>query len=293
MITRKYLGNVLLAGGMISCAVAACGGGSGGGGDDSGDRNVSGVWRGAVTLTENGCNLSLPATFNITDTVNQNGRSVVLVNETQVQYLGNLVGDNGFSVDAVLANDEITGTVSCDTVSQIEYDGIDDDEDNDLGDLTDDSDGDGDINTANVDIRITRTCTDTTTCRSAFRGTARRSGASDDVTPTPTPTPPVQAADGIDCQQIVERSYTGDGECGIGEVEYSLSGATVVLEPFGINGATSFGQLLADPDKANSTRADLTINGVPGYSCSVQCNGEVTFEVSCFKEGADTCTEKF
>lgn len=254
---------------------AACGGG-GGDGDDA--TNVSGLWSGALTKVSDGCSPASPQTINIQHNVAQNEDAVTLIAESNVQFVGNTVGDNGFSVDATHST---IGNSSCTDTTRISYDSINNDSDP----------------TADIDVTINRTCTGAAACIIEYTGTVSRTGTgTTDPTPTVAPgTTPVASGGG--CPGInpatVAGAYQGDGGCGISTTNYSYSNNTVVLEPFGANGATSFAVNSANTSAASSTRTDLTIKGVDGYSCSMVCSAPGTFTVQCFKEGGTSCVEKF
>ena len=70
-------------------------------------------------------------------------------------FLGNTVGENGFSVEG---NHTTIGQAVCTDQTRIEYDQIDSDEDN----------------TANVDLEISRTCPGAGVCTIIFDGTVVR-----------------------------------------------------------------------------------------------------------------------
>jgi len=250
-----------------------CGGDSG----DDEDRNVSGTWSGAITRVSDTCNSGAPQTANFTHTVTQNGEAVTLLDQNATRYLGNLLSDDGFSADATV--NTTSGSTSCTEERQVEYDSINDDDDE----------------AASMEVRIERTC-GSTKCEISYTGTAARRVAGGGATPTPQPsgTPGVVTGG---CAAINPRpaagTYSGNGGCGLSDVKYTVSGQSVILEPFGANAATSFAINTANTSSATSTRNDLTINGVTGYSCSLTCAAPSTFTVSCFKEGGTTCTEKF
>jgi len=100
-----------------------CGGDSG----DDEDRNVSGTWSGAMTRVSDTCNSGAPQTANFTHTVTQNGEAVTLLDQNATRYLGNLLSDDGFSADATV--NTTSGSTSCTEERQVEYDSINDDDD--------------------------------------------------------------------------------------------------------------------------------------------------------------------
>jgi hypothetical protein len=264
----------------------------GGGDDGDGGRNVAGTWTGAITKVSDTCSGSTaPSAFNFSHVVTQNDEAIILRDQGNVQYLGNTLSDDGFSVDAANVN----SGANCNDDTRIRYDGID---------------GDSDA-TAGVEITILRDCGGAT-CSIEYSGTASRNAPAPNPNPNPTPTPapgatptpvptatPNPSAGG--CLAInpnpANDSYSGDGECGISEVVYRTGTqggqSVVILEPFGANGATSFNLNSGNSSLASSARTDLTIRGETGYSCSLACSPPSTFTVSCFKEGSVTCSEKF
>lgn len=266
--------NLLLASSMI-LLLSSCGGG-GGDGDDA--RVVSGIWRGALTKISDNCSVSGPAAINVSHQVNQNEDAVTLLAESGVSFLGNTVGENGFSVDG---SHSTIGQANCSDQTRIEYDSINEDDDQ----------------TADVLITISRTCPGSVACTLQYSGTASRSAnPTGTAVPTPNVTPGTTPIAG-GCKAINTKpandTFSGDGGCGISDAAFSIQGEAVVLEPFGANGLTTFNIDTANTSLANSQRTDLTILNDSGYSCSVLCSAPSTFTVRCIKEGATSCTEKF
>jgi hypothetical protein len=260
---------------LIAASASAC---SGNGNDPSNnDLDVGGVWSGALTRVQTTCPTTADAaTFSFVHTVNQNQQAVVLDTDTGLHFLGNVVGGTGFSVDATLSGQ--LGSANCSLAENIQYDRI-----------TDNSD-----NTADVDFTITRQCSNGTNCKATYTGAAARNqgGGNPSVTPAPGATTPPTAGG---CGAIPERSFDGDGGCGLSTVAVAQNEGTniLVLNPFGANGATSFATNAANVSTATSVRSDLIIKSVAGYSCSLTCSPPLTFTASCFKEGGTTCKEKF
>lgn len=156
---------LIVASGILAAGVIGCDGSDD---DDEDTPFVAGVWRGAYTLTENACNTSdLPSVINFTHTVNQTDDNVVLDDGEGFSYSGNTVGDNGFSVERT---DRETGA-PCDTLTQIEYDGIGNDDEDSLDDIDEDADDDN-VNTAIVELRLIDRCQDS--CVVRYRGNAVR-----------------------------------------------------------------------------------------------------------------------
>ena len=110
---------------LVSLLAVGCGGNSGD------DLNVTGVWRGPLLLAENTCTgTTPPATMDAVHGVIIRGEEVVLDDENGVRYVGNAVGNDGFSVDAVGSNFDLTGDGGrCDFTLRIEYHEIDGDND--------------------------------------------------------------------------------------------------------------------------------------------------------------------
>lgn len=273
---------------VLILLVAACGGSSGGSDDNL---NVTGIWSGALTKVSDTCTPANPQTINFTHNVDQNESAVTLTSNNGQEYLGNIVGDNGFSVDA---NRNVTvGGVTCTEDSRIEYDQISDDNDP----------------TGDVQISTTINCQGNGDCVSTYEGTASRSTAQPNPTATPNQTPqPGQTATPVPpnaitggCADINESpandTYEGDGSCGISDAAFRFeqlaTEGVVTLEPFGENGLTTFVVSPANTSTATSRRSDLTINGEVGYVCSMTCSPTATFTVRCVKEGGSSCVEKF
>ncbi len=255
----------------ISAPFIGCGGGSNNGlGQD--DRNVSGSWTGALTRVSDTCTGSTAAqTLNFSDTVNQNGEAVTLTDENGMSYLGNLVGNDGFSVDAVGFGAIEGFQCSVSPANRLRYSDINED-----SDLT-------------AAVEMTVTCTGGASCEINYTGTASRGTSST----ADTPIGPIAGGCTAINPDTASGSYSGDGKCGLSEAKYSLNGSTVLLEPFGSNGTTSFAISSTNSSSATSNNTDLTIKGEAGYSCSMVCSPPLTFTVSCFKEGGATCAEKF
>lgn len=264
------------------------------GGSDDGDRNVSGTWQGALTKTFDDCNSDLPQTLSFNHTVAQVGAAVTLRDQEGTEFVGNTVSDDGFSVDFLTSSTAGGGT--CQFIDRIEYRSIDADNDD----------------TATVDLTSIRDCTGSTLvdCRVEYTGTASRvSGGSPNPSPTANPgatatpagTPPsttTPVAGG--CAAInpnpAAGMYQGDGGCGLSETVYRFvdgDADTVILEPFGANGATTFNIATSNPASGQSVRSDLTIRNDSPFSCSLTCSAPGTFTVRCVKEGGTQCVEKF
>jgi hypothetical protein len=267
-ISKKLAGLALIVATASACA--------GNGNDPSNnDLDVGGVWTGAVTRVQTTCPATADATtLNFTHTVNQNQQAVILDTADGTRFLGNVVGGTGFSVDATLSGQ--LGNANCSLAENIQYDRISDNSDD----------------TADVDFTITRQCSNGTNCKATYTGAATRNQGNPSVTPVPGATT-IPTSGG--CGAIPERSFDGDGGCGISTVAVAQNSGTttLVLDPFGANGATAFVTNAANTSTATSVRSDLVIKTVAGYSCTLTCSPPLTFTASCFKEGGTTCKEKF
>ena len=272
----------------VFAALIGCGSNGGNGGDGGDDfLEVFGIWIGALTKVQDNCpGSTAPQTLNFSHQVTQVEDAVTLLDQSGLEFLGNLVGADGFSVDAagggIISAGQCTGTLT----NRIEYHDIH----NDFDDV------------ASVEIKVT--CSTGGGCEISYEGTASR--VVDDETPNPTATPnpaPTASPTPVDplapgaCSEMnpnpAAGTFSGDGGCGLSDTDFSITGSTIVLEPFGVNGASSFAVSAADPSVASSNNVDLTIKGEAGYSCSITCAPPATFFVSCFKEGGTTCTEQF
>ena len=148
MLSKKffYALTVLgLFGAMIGC----------GGSDNPVD--VSGIWTGSVTEVQNNCTgLSEVTTVNFVHTVNQNGDAIDLTDQNNVQYIGNIVGDDGFSVDSDTST--AFDHQSCTLDSRYEYQNISSDSDD----------------TATVTLELLITCPTGISCEVVYNGNASR-----------------------------------------------------------------------------------------------------------------------
>jgi len=251
--------------------IAGCGGNSS---DGNNTINVSGQWKGALTKVSDNCaGSTAPQTLGFTHAVNQNEEAVTLTDGNGITFLGNVVSDDGFSVDATGAGAVGGMTCSVPQANQLRY-----------KDIANNSD-----QTAAVEITVT--CSGGVGCGIDYTGTASRAVGA--ITTTPTPSGSVAGGCTAITEDTASGSYSGDGGCGLSEAVYDANGSTVILEPFGANGATSFTIDDSNASSATSNVSDLTIMGETGYSCSITCSPPLTFTVSCFKEGGTTCAEKF
>lgn len=153
---KKYSHLLLLL--CLLVAISGCGGG----GDDYDDDyyddedyvDVTGVWRGSVTLASDGCALNpSPVSFEFMHGVFQDLSSVYFTDEEGVHYDGEFVGDNGFSVDS---GGWIDG--SCSYFQRYRYESINHDDDR----------------TADVRFMIIGECAGGYTCETSYSGSAMR-----------------------------------------------------------------------------------------------------------------------
>jgi hypothetical protein len=265
---------------VATSLLTACGGSNH---DDDGDPvTVAGRWSGALTKSVDSCPATnAPQTINFVHTVSQTGEAVTVITDQNRSYLGNTLSGTGFSADNAGGTVTVNGE-TCTVTNRIEYNDVNDDDDA----------------TASIDVRAIRECPTGPDCELSYTGTASRTGVSSTPAPSITPTiepgtTPVAGGCAAINPRPAEGSYVGDGGCGLSTVVYRVTGSTVVLEPFGANGATSFGINATNTSSANSTRSDLTIKEEVGYTCSLACSAPSTFTVQCFKEGGTTCVEKF
>lgn len=263
---------------VISIGASCLAGCGGGGGDGDEATNVSGTWRAALIKSSDTCAQKGPAAINVTHTVNQNEDAINLQAESGVTFIGNTVGENGFSVDG---NHPTIGSDECSDQTRIEYDSINDDSDP----------------SAEIIITINRSCSGALPCTLEYTGTASRAAS-----PATNPTPQATAAPGITptaggCPAInpnpAAGTYGGDGGCGISDTTFRYQNNVVVLEPLASNGVTSFNVDPVNNSLATSVSSDLTILGQTGSTCSMVCSAPGTFTVRCSKEGGVSCVEKF
>lgn len=268
--------------GAVVLAVG-CGGDSSDDDIDDNPNRLGGTWSGAMTRVSDTCNRAeFPNTFTFTNVVIQNESAIDLQDGTGIRYLGNAVGDNGFSVDASTSSAQ-----QCNQARRIEYDRVDDNDDD----------------TAETEFILTETCANGAACEVQYSGTASRTGGGTATpaptvapgTPAPTATPGGTARTG--CLAMNPNTaagvYQGNGGCGFSETKFSFSGESVVLNPLGSNGLTTFTVNAANTSSAASVRSDLIVQGDAGYGCSMVCSPPGTFTVTCNREGGTQCVEKF
>lgn len=255
---------------LLASLLLGCGGGS----DGDNARLVSGVWTGQLSESSNTCGGVRAATSgNFTYTVNQNEDAVTLQDDQGITFLGNTVGDNGFSVDSTFEETFSNGT-ACVGNQRIEFNGIEEDSDN----------------TADVSLTTDYACGSGLECAIRSVGASSRGGGAAGPTPTTAPTR-------SGCADLRERSFSGDSGCGVVEADVSLttegSNTVVLITPLGANGTTSFIVASSDPSVAAANRTDLQFLGETGYSCSISCPSDITFTLNCFQEGGSICAERF
>ncbi|MBX7138114.1 MAG: hypothetical protein K1X83_09030 [Oligoflexia bacterium] len=148
-IQRSVMGLLALA------FLAGCGDGNSNDGR-SDEKLMSGIWVGSVAKESDTCGTNLPGSFTFTHTVNQNGEAIVLTDQNGVQYLGNLVGTDGFSVD--VAGSGTFLNQPCPATQRFEYSDVDDDDDR----------------TGTVNFRVIPQCPNQVDCVVSFLGAASR-----------------------------------------------------------------------------------------------------------------------
>ncbi len=255
----------------------------GGDGDDA--RNVSDRWSGSLIQQSNTCGARsvdspkiVAASGNFTHNVNQNEDAVDLNDGNGTSFLGNVVSDDGFSVDAVTRQDNSFDiNVTCDESQRISYDDINEDSDT----------------TANVTVTTSKECSDGVRCQVVSIGVATRNNVANSPNDDTDGNDDDSANDRTNCNDLAEREYRGDSGCNIGQITTSTNGNIILLNPLGANGATSFTIDATDSTEATAANMDLQILGETGYSCSINCLGQLTFTLDCVQEGGTVCSEKF
>jgi len=126
--------------------------------DDNGPFNfleVGGLWRGSLAARENNCQLELTPTVEFAHSVSQSLDSIELRERDGRLFVGDLVGDDGFSVDAPGPSNERTGDGrTCSFTYRLRYDSINDDGDR----------------TAQVRYIFLGQCSDGSECQSEYAG---------------------------------------------------------------------------------------------------------------------------
>lgn len=142
---------------FIAAILTACG--SGGDSDSVGYLYVGGLWRGGLVLTENSCQLNLTSSYTSANSVSQSFNSIELRDSENRLFVGDLVGDDGFSVDALgPSNQQLRDGRTCSLTYRYRYDSINDDGDR----------------TAQVRYLVVGQCSDGSECQSAYAGDALR-----------------------------------------------------------------------------------------------------------------------
>lgn len=286
MITSSYFTRRGALAVMLLGALAACGD------DDGDDAFVSGTWRGTATLVQNTCeNVTPDPSLTFAHVVNQNEESVIM-QEGSVQYVGNVVGDNGFSVDAAGIQTVGSGGEGCGFSQRVEYDGIDDDADS-IDDVGEDSDEDDNPNTADVRITAMGTCPGASSCEVVYEGRATRDQLLQGVSSSDSSGSSSSIADRGDCLELDSRSFSGDGGCGIGTTTLTESNGVLTLNPVASNGSVNFTPSVADSTQAGSADSNLNLVGGSGFSCTMECRPPNTFDLVCVDDNGGSCTERF
>jgi acyl-CoA thioester hydrolase len=142
---------------LISSLLTACGGG--GDSDSVGYLYVGGLWRGGLVLTENTCQLDLAPSYTFANSVSQSFNSIELRDGENRLFVGDLVGDDGFSVDALgPSSQRLRDGRLCSLTYRYRYDSINDDGDR----------------TAQVRYLVVGECSDGSECQSEYAGDGLR-----------------------------------------------------------------------------------------------------------------------
>lgn len=135
----------------------SCGGGS----DSSYDEDIvdmGGVWRGSVVISTAPCRIdAVDSAFDFTHAVMQHDDEVDLTDDMNLYYIGNVVGSDGFSVDAYGPAGDV-GNVTCSQTYRYRYDGINHSDDN----------------SADVRFIVLEECSDGSSCEAVYEGSALR-----------------------------------------------------------------------------------------------------------------------
>ena len=116
---------------------------------------VGGLWRGRLALTSNACRLALSSNFQVAHSVSQALNSIELRDDQNRLFVGNIIGDDGFSVDSFGPSDEGTSDGrTCSLTHRFRYDSINDDDDR----------------TAQIRYIILGQCSDESECQSEYAG---------------------------------------------------------------------------------------------------------------------------
>lgn len=132
-----------------------------GGGDDNNflsETYMGGTWTGTLTLKSNACTLNLVEKFSFRHFVSQSSNSIDLFDDSDVSYVGGIVAQDGFSVDAPGPLQDDSSGKSCDYIYRIRYDSINSDSDR----------------TAQVRYLIRGSCGDGSQCESEYTADALR-----------------------------------------------------------------------------------------------------------------------
>ena len=120
---------------------------------------MGGLWRGNLSLASNGCGFELRPSYNFVHSVMQVIDSIQLEDEEGRTFYGQVIGEDGFSVDAAGPSDLlIPDGRRCTFTYRYRYDSINDDDDP----------------TAQVRYFIQGDCWDGTECESEYAGNGGR-----------------------------------------------------------------------------------------------------------------------
>lgn len=116
---------------------------------------VGGLWRGRLALTSNTCQLTLSSDFNVAHSVSQSLNSIELRDDQDRLFVGNIIGEDGFSVDSFGPSGERTADGrTCSLTYRFRYDSINSNDDR----------------TAQIRYIILGQCSDGSECQSEYAG---------------------------------------------------------------------------------------------------------------------------
>lgn len=96
--------------------------------DDMYEVYMGGLWRGSLSMVKNDCALPLARNYIFTHLVSQNYTSLELKDENDRYFVGQTVGEDGFSVDSPGPEINVGGR-GCTVTYRYRYDSINDDDD--------------------------------------------------------------------------------------------------------------------------------------------------------------------
>jgi len=119
---------------------------------------MGGTWTGSVQLLSDGCALNLVPELSFRHFVSQTSDSIDLYDDNDTRFVGGIVAQDGFSVDAPGPLSYPVSGNSCDLIYRYRYDSINSDSDK----------------TAQVRYLIRGDCNNNVTCESEYAGSAAR-----------------------------------------------------------------------------------------------------------------------